>query len=292
MENYTVKCYQQQEKYMIDVYESDRLTKAFTTEYRLIGSFKKNNQEHLMVGDNYGIKKIINIETEEIYMTHCDDKYRYLTSHKISPDGNTMAILICYPACAGELYKFYDFTDLSKGWPELKIKNNLSFFAIDQCECFWDNDNTFQIHTKDDELLLDKIEILERKNNKMFLINVWKSEKQIKLEDEYDRTILEMNNIINNNMLCNQLKKELSGLQNIYSLFECSNFVNPFYSVIITNYNLKDEDFPDYQKKRCCLSWNNSKYITLENYDNTYLKKYNCKDISNVVNQIKKYMEK
>lgn len=291
MDNYTIKCHKQQNVYLVEIYEADNLKKTFTTEYPLIGPFKKNNQELLMFGNNYGIKTIINIETDEIYEPLHSEKYRYLSSYKISPDGNTMAMLVCYPACCGEVYKFYDFSDLSKGWPELKIKDNLMFVAITCDESSWDNSNRFSIYTRDDESLLDKVETLERKNNKMHLVEIWKSEKQKKIDEEYDHEMIEMNHIIENNVLCNQLKKELNSLQNIQTLFECFNFENPFFNVIITNYSLKDEDFPDHQKKRCCLQWNDGQQVIFKNYNHTQQKKYNSEDVHEIVSQIKKYMK-
>ena len=64
-------------------------------------------------------------------------------------------------------------------------------------------------------------------------------------------------------------------------LFECFNFENPFFNVIITNYSLKDEDFPDHQKKRCCLQWNDGQQVIFKNYNHTQQKKYNSEGYYN-----------
>lgn len=88
----------------------------------------KNNQEWLQTGKTYMSQTFVNLDTGEMFddMNKEMETKRYKkgwsfcwSSSSISPDGNTLVVCGCYWGASSEI-KFYDFTDPSKGWPELK----------------------------------------------------------------------------------------------------------------------------------------------------------------------------
>lgn len=85
----------------------------------------KNDEEWLITGKSYMGQTIINLDREIEYNDpKHPDKYEGFefcwANSTLSPDGNTLCVTGCHWACPYE-HKFYDFTDPSKGWPELEL---------------------------------------------------------------------------------------------------------------------------------------------------------------------------
>jgi len=83
----------------------------------------KNNQEWIVTGRSYMSQTIINLDTGEIFEPKGDqyDGHAFCwVGCTLSPDEKTLIVDGCYWAAPYE-YKFFDFSDPSKGWPELKV---------------------------------------------------------------------------------------------------------------------------------------------------------------------------
>jgi len=83
---------------------------------------EKNGQEYLITGRSYMSQTIINLDTGQEWEPPGDqyDGHAFCwTGAQITPDGNTLIVDGCHWACPFET-RFYDFTDPSQGWPELK----------------------------------------------------------------------------------------------------------------------------------------------------------------------------
>jgi hypothetical protein len=90
---------------------------------------------------------IVNLDTGEEYNDSQWKNGKYQGSefcwaaHYLSPDGNTLAVDGCHWACPYEI-KFYDFTDPSKGWPELELEGDYVDTGGEK-ESGWNEDGTF-----------------------------------------------------------------------------------------------------------------------------------------------------
>lgn len=101
----------------------------------------KNDQEYLITGRSYMSQTIVNLDTGEEFEPEGDQYNGYAfcwTGAKLSPDGNTLIVEGCHWACPYE-YRFFDFTDPSKGWKKLKIDNYLN---VDDKEPVFNEDGT------------------------------------------------------------------------------------------------------------------------------------------------------
>lgn len=84
----------------------------------------KNGQEWLITGRSYMGQTIVNLDTGVEYNdSKYPDKYEgwgfCWADAQLSEDGNTLTVEGCHWACPYEFVTF-DFTDPSKGWPELE----------------------------------------------------------------------------------------------------------------------------------------------------------------------------
>jgi hypothetical protein len=112
----------------------------------------KDGQEWLITGRSYMSQTIINLDTGEIFEPS-GDQYKgsafCWAGEALSPDEQVLIVEGCYWAAPYE-YKFFDFSDPSKGWPELKIYENgeHTYLCIDQGDCDdplhpkWNEDRT------------------------------------------------------------------------------------------------------------------------------------------------------
>lgn len=87
---------------------------------------QKDGQEWLVAGRSYMGHTIVNCDTGIEYNDpKWPDGYEghefCWTGVQLSPDSNTLMVDGCYWACSYE-WRFYDFTDPTKGWPELEVK--------------------------------------------------------------------------------------------------------------------------------------------------------------------------
>jgi hypothetical protein len=85
----------------------------------------KNDQEWMITGRSYMSQTIVNLDTGEVFEPE-GDQYNgqafCWVGSELSPDENILLIEGCHWACPYE-FRFFDFTNPSKGWPELKIYN-------------------------------------------------------------------------------------------------------------------------------------------------------------------------
>lgn len=160
--------------------------------------FVKDNEEWLQTGKTYQSQIFVNLDTEQIYDN--SDKADYhdfcWAQSLISPDGNTLAVNGCYWGAMYE-YRFFDFTDPLKGWPELPTEKCLDTGDYDG---HWNDDDTFTVYFTrwiDDEdkedlvgvkpeqiikingensFILEEKTTVKRENNKMIIVDFWKSE--------------------------------------------------------------------------------------------------------------------
>ena len=89
----------------------------------------KADQEWLITGRSYMSQTIVNLDTGEEFEpkgTHFDGYGFCWAQHYLSPDGNTLVVNGCHWACPYE-FKFFDFSDPSKGWPELPLVKREEF---------------------------------------------------------------------------------------------------------------------------------------------------------------------
>ena len=130
-------------KLIIKTYNTSNISNKSTWEYtqgfvycidgNLIGSikrnymqfpfafFKSNTSEYLVSGRSYMRQTILDCGTGQIYDNTDDlDADDFCWAEIIQLDANTIVAQGCYWG-GGYEYKFFDFTDLFKGWPELKV---------------------------------------------------------------------------------------------------------------------------------------------------------------------------
>jgi len=148
----------------------------------------KNGQEYLISGRSYMNQCIVNldkgkeIEVSDEALMKMGTAFCWAAA-VLSPDGNTLVVDGCHWACPYE-YKFFDFSDPSKGWPELEIiskeeyekhKDNLedaatTYIAQDQKAPEFNEDGTITAYEteaiyiptgqRDDDISLEETEKL------------------------------------------------------------------------------------------------------------------------------------
>lgn len=108
-------------------------------------------EEWLITGRSYMSQTVVNLETGDIYEPAGDqhDGFAFCWADcMLSPDGNTLMVDGCHWACPYE-FRFYDFTDPSKGWPELKIYKDGEETYLDadsKKPPVWKEDGTFECY--------------------------------------------------------------------------------------------------------------------------------------------------
>jgi hypothetical protein len=131
-------------KVIIHTYDTTKLSGKNTWNYtqallyngnNLIGSikrnyshlpytfFKKTNRDYFISGTSYMSQTIIDCTTGQIYDSKPETNgFCWATYHQL--DENTLCVCGCFWGCPYQ-YKIYDMTDPSKGWPELKLDDNI-----------------------------------------------------------------------------------------------------------------------------------------------------------------------
>lgn len=173
----------------------------------------KDGQEWLITGRSYMSQTLINLDTGEEFEPE-GDQYNgqafCWSGARLSPDGNVLLVEGCHWACPYE-YRFYDFSDPAKGWPEIQIYENDKLIGLysdegkepdfnkdgtvtayesreyfkpwDKCE--WDmtdeeEDRAFEDHWPDDawEHRVEVKKTLRREGDRFILIDTWMTEKE------------------------------------------------------------------------------------------------------------------
>lgn len=104
---------------------------------------EKDGQEWLITGRSYMSQTIINLDTGQEYEPKGDqfDSMAFCwSSHKLSPDGNILVVEGCHWAAPYE-FRFFDFSDPSKGWKELEMDKE-SYIPADHKWPEWLDNNT------------------------------------------------------------------------------------------------------------------------------------------------------
>jgi hypothetical protein len=119
---------------------------------------EKNNQEWLITGRSYMSQTIINLDTGEEFEPGGDQyngfAFCWINTH-LSPDENTLVVEGCHWACPYE-YRFFDFTDPSKGWSALSTEECI--YADDKRPTFEENGDIVCYQTDKIYLPLGKFE--------------------------------------------------------------------------------------------------------------------------------------
>src|ERR1700758_4295029 len=124
---------------IINTYNTSKISGKNTWEYtqgevyfgdRLVGSIRRNycefpflffqrgDHEWFISGSSYMNQTVIDCSTGEIYDRN-KDEFCWAKIYQL--DENTLAVEGCYWG-AGYETQFFDFTDPSKGWPELDVE--------------------------------------------------------------------------------------------------------------------------------------------------------------------------
>lgn len=169
--------------------------------------FKRNNDEWFWTGKTYMSQCFVNLETGDIYDNSNKIRYESLcwADVKANPSGNILAVEEC--AWGGSYFiSFWNFSDPSRGWSEINIdwnsNENIGLDADDfdwsKHETKWIDENKFEYikyesfstkfnktyfdlsnEEKYDKEMVDRVYyrvLLERKDNKMLVIKLDKSE--------------------------------------------------------------------------------------------------------------------
>lgn len=128
----------------------------------------KDDQEWFIAGRSYMSQTVVNLDTEKEYEPDGDQYNGYAFCwggpYSLSPDGNTLLVCGCFWAAPWE-YKFFDFTDPTKGWPLLETKE---YIDADKKDPEWNEDGTITCYQTrefyvplqkfDDDLTLEELE--------------------------------------------------------------------------------------------------------------------------------------
>jgi len=110
---------------------------------------EKNKQEYLITGRSYMSQTIINLDTgEEFEPTGKKQSFCWAVA-KLSPDENILVVDGCEWAAPYE-YRFFDFTNLTKGWKWLESDD---FIIADEKEPQWVDNETVMCYETDDYYL-------------------------------------------------------------------------------------------------------------------------------------------
>lgn len=186
-------------------------------------------EEWLIAGRSYMSQTIVNLETGDLYEPPGDqyDGFAFCwAGHKLSPDGNTLMVEGCHWACPYE-YRFYDFTDPSRGWAELEIVPEGYLDADGKKPPVWKEDGTLECYETremykplgkdwnemtseeigavpdgqgdelpDTELVVVARTVLRRNGDKMETVEKWVSEEEQKRRDESEEANRKFNEFV------------------------------------------------------------------------------------------------
>ncbi len=130
----------------------------------------KDDQEYLITGRHYLGQTVINLDTGEEYN---DPTYESGANYRstefiwikcwLDPTGTTLIVNGCHWG-GPSLYKFYDFSNPSEGWPQLEAPY-LYEGDPDQNGPHFYEDGSFSLLIEDDEGIPEKVVVLKRENN-------------------------------------------------------------------------------------------------------------------------------
>ena len=111
--------------------------------------FFKDNKEYLVSGKSYLSQSIINCQTGHTYESQ-EKKDNFCWSQMWQVDENTICVCGCFWG-GPYIYSFYDFSDISLGWPELEIKVDENIkFPVEKMEYFLTNNDLAGQHNYPD----------------------------------------------------------------------------------------------------------------------------------------------
>lgn len=308
-------------KLVIKTYDTKKVSGRSTWDYTqgfiynndvLVGSIKRNYgsfpfcffDHYLVSGRNYQRQTIIDCDNGQIYDNTDDPDADDFCWSSIGYMDNTLYVQGCYWG-AGSEYKFFDVSDISKGWPELKVEAFVSNKWYDQClfetkESVDHNILTLQHYDfnndyDDSEELCGEPNIiikLQRDGDIIKMVDLTLSDNQKHIE--YDREVKKIEE---------DLKIEAFRSDNVFyqQLIPCiKNFAENIYR-IMDDYSLYSNTFMInvyYKKsKACCITFKTEK-VTMNCYDwrikgNTVKLEYDqdVAVIDEIVTKIKSFLQ-
>lgn len=136
----------------------------------------KNGEEWLITGRSYMSQTIVNLETGAEYEPSGEQYNGFAfcwAKAVLSPDGNTLLVDGCYWAAPYE-YKFFDFTNPAKGWPELELDSKDGYLPADEkapefCEdgtiiCYQSREFCLPLQKYETDLTVEELETLPEEN--------------------------------------------------------------------------------------------------------------------------------
>jgi hypothetical protein len=148
----------------------------------------RGEQEWLVAGRSYTSQTIVNLSTGEEFEPkdgeHDDDGFCWVDCYP-SPDGRTLAVDGCFWACPYE-YKFFDFTNPARGWPELAVVPNEHVHARGERRPFWHDDRVVECFETEQvdadhgsETIVRARTRLRREGDRMAVIEQWLSKEEL-----------------------------------------------------------------------------------------------------------------
>lgn len=150
----------------------------------------KDGHEYLITGRSYMSQTIVDLDrAREFEPTgdHYNGGAFCWARCYLSPDGKTLAVDGCVWACPYE-YRFFDFTDPSKGWPSLPIAGTERIeYPSDKRGPEWIDASTFECFQWDEKDEPQERTRLERRGAEMVVVEHWVSESEQKRRDDEAR---------------------------------------------------------------------------------------------------------
>jgi len=141
----------------------------------------KDEGEYLITGRSYMSQTIIDLdrgrELEPSGDQYDGGAFCWARCY-VSPDGNTLTVDGCVWAAPYE-YRFFDFTDPSRGWPKLSINGAECLEdPSDAQQPRWIDANTIDCFQWDDNAAPQERTRLQRRGNEMVVLEHWVSESE------------------------------------------------------------------------------------------------------------------
>ena len=133
----------------------------------------KDGREYLISGRSYMSQTIVDLDRgveHEPEGDQYDGSAFCWASSYLSPDGNTLAVDGCIWACPYEI-RFFDFTDPSRGWPELRAAHVDD--PSDRQRPTWIDATTIDCYQSDADSEPQERTRLERRGDEMVVLEHW-----------------------------------------------------------------------------------------------------------------------
>lgn len=138
----------------------------------------KDDREHLITGRSYMSQTIVDLDRGLVHEPpgdHYNGTAFCWARCYLSPDGNTLAVDGCIWSRPYE-FRFFDFTDPARGWPELPISGaDRLEDPSDRQESRWIDAKTFECFQCDCDAVPQERTRIERQDNAMRVVNQWVS---------------------------------------------------------------------------------------------------------------------